>query len=76
MCGGIHRTVCCYVIAVKCAASHIYSCAQKLRRTLEFLRLPAYAYWILLKGALLFTLWYEIQYRVIQDADFLGLGAI
>lgn len=34
-----------------------------------------YAKYFLLKGALLFDLWFDISYRSTRDADFLGLGS-
>jgi predicted nucleotidyltransferase component of viral defense system len=45
-----------------------------LERILYRLSLSAYADHFLLKGALLFTLWYDMPHRTTRDADLLGFG--
>ena len=46
-----------------------------LERLLFRLSISAYADQFLLKGALLFDLWFDIPHRSTRDADFLGLGS-
>lgn len=46
-----------------------------LERILYRLSQSAHADYFLLKGALLFTLWYDMPHRTTRDADLLGLGA-
>ena len=46
-----------------------------LERLLYRLSISAYADQYLLKGALLFDLWFDIPHRPTRDADFLGLGS-
>lgn len=46
-----------------------------LERMLYRLAESAHADRFLLKGALLFTLWYDMPHRATRDADLLGLGA-
>lgn len=46
-----------------------------LERILYRLSQSAYADHFLLKGALLFTLWYDMPHRSTRDADLLGFGA-
>lgn len=46
-----------------------------LERILYRLTLSPYADRFLLKGALLFTLWYDMPHRATRDADLLGFGA-
>ena len=46
-----------------------------LERLLYRLSISAYADQFLLKGALLFDLWFDIPHRPTRDADFLGLGS-
>lgn len=46
-----------------------------LERFLYRLSVSAYADYFLLKGALLFTLWYDMPHRSTRDADLLGFGA-
>ena len=46
-----------------------------LERMLYRLGQSAYADRFLLKGALLFTLWYDMPHRATRDADLLGFGA-
>ena len=46
-----------------------------LERILYRLSQSAYADHFLLKGALLFTLWYDMPHRTTRDADLLGFGA-
>ncbi|MBU1237291.1 MAG: nucleotidyl transferase AbiEii/AbiGii toxin family protein [Gammaproteobacteria bacterium] len=46
-----------------------------LERILYRLGQSAYADHFLLKGALLFTLWYDMPHRTTRDADLLGFGA-
>jgi hypothetical protein len=45
-----------------------------LERILSRLSQSAHANHFLLKGALLFTLWYDIPHRATRDADLLGFG--
>lgn len=45
-----------------------------LERILYRLSQSAHAEHFLLKGALLFTLWYDMPHRTTRDADLLGLG--
>lgn len=45
-----------------------------LERFLYRLSRSAYADRFLLKGALLFTLWYDMPHRATRDADLLGFG--
>ena len=45
-----------------------------LERMLYRLSQSAHADGFLLKGALLFTLWYDIPHRTTRDADLLGFG--
>jgi len=45
-----------------------------LERILYRLSQSAYADHFLLKGALLFTLWYDMPHRTTRDADLLGFG--
>ncbi|GAA4024378.1 hypothetical protein GCM10022212_22470 [Actimicrobium antarcticum] len=45
-----------------------------LERILYRMSLSAYADCFLLKGALLFTLWYDMPHRATRDADLLGFG--
>lgn len=45
-----------------------------LERILYRLSQSAYADHFLLKGALLFTLWYDLPHRTTRDADLLGFG--
>jgi len=45
-----------------------------LERMLYRLSKSAYSNQFLLKGALLFTLWYDMPHRQTRDADLLGLG--
>ena len=45
-----------------------------LARILYRLSLSAHADHFLLKGALLFTLWYDMPHRTTRDADLLGFG--
>lgn len=46
-----------------------------LERILYRLSQSAYADHFVLKGALLFTLWYDMPHRATRDADLLGFGA-
>lgn len=46
-----------------------------MERLLYRLGLSFYAPQFLLKGALLFDLWFDIPHRVTRDADFLGCGS-
>ena len=46
-----------------------------LERILYRLSQSAHADYFLLKGALLFTLWYDMPHRSTRDADLLGFGA-
>ena len=46
-----------------------------LERILYRLSLSGHADRFLLKGALLFTLWYDLPHRATRDADLLGFGA-
>lgn len=46
-----------------------------LERLLYRLSISAHADQFLLKGALLFDLWFDIPHRSTRDADFLGLGS-
>src|SRR5574337_1884093 len=46
-----------------------------LERILYRLSQSAHADRFLLKGALLFTLWYDMPHRPTRDADLLGFGA-
>lgn len=46
-----------------------------LERLLYRISISEYANNFMLKGALLFTLWYDMPYRTTRDADFLGYGA-
>ncbi len=46
-----------------------------LERLLYRLSQSAHSEQFLLKGALLFTLWYDMPHRATRDADFLGFGA-
>ena len=46
-----------------------------LERILYRLTQSKYADRFLLKGALLFTLWYDMPHRATRDADLLGFGA-
>ena len=46
-----------------------------LERLLYRLSISAHADQFLLKGALLFDLWFDIPHRPTRDADFLGLGS-
>lgn len=46
-----------------------------LERILYRLSRSPYAEHFLLKGALLFTLWYDMPHRATRDADLLGFGA-
>ena len=46
-----------------------------LERLLYRLSISQYADRYLLKGALLFTLWYDMPHRATRDADLLGFGA-
>lgn len=46
-----------------------------LERLLYRLSQSEHAERFLLKGALLFTLWYDMPHRATRDADFLGFGA-
>ena len=46
-----------------------------LERLLYRLSQSAHADHFLLKGALLFTLWYDLPHRSTRDADLLGFGA-
>jgi predicted nucleotidyltransferase component of viral defense system len=46
-----------------------------LERLLYRLSISAYTDQFLLKGALLFDLWFDIPHRPTRDADFLGLGS-
>lgn len=46
-----------------------------LERFLYRLSQSAHADHFLLKGALLFTLWYDMPHRPTRDADLLGFGA-
>lgn len=45
-----------------------------LERILYRLAQSPYADRFVLKGALLFTLWYDMPHRATRDADFLGFG--
>lgn len=45
-----------------------------LERLLYRLSLSAHADRFVLKGALLFTLWYDMPHRTTRDADLLGFG--
>lgn len=45
-----------------------------LERILYRLSTSAYADQFLLKGALLFNLWYDMPHRMTRDADLLGFG--
>lgn len=45
-----------------------------LERILYRITKSAHADRFLLKGALLFTLWYDVPYRITRDADLLGFG--
>ena len=45
-----------------------------LERSLYRLGQSAYGHRFLLKGALLFTLWYDMPHRSTRDADLLGFG--
>lgn len=46
-----------------------------LERLLYRLSISAHADQFLLKGALLFDLWFDVPHRPTRDADFLGLGS-
>jgi len=46
-----------------------------LERLLYRISQSAHAEFYVLKGALLFTLWYDMPHRSTRDADFLGFGA-
>ena len=46
-----------------------------LERILYRMTLSQHADRFLLKGALLFTLWYDMPHRATRDADLLGFGA-
>ncbi len=46
-----------------------------IERLMYRLSISEYAEHFLLKGALLFDLWFDIPYRSTRDADFLGLGS-
>ena len=46
-----------------------------LERLLYRLSTSAHADRFVLKGALLFTLWYDLPHRATRDADLLGFGA-
>lgn len=46
-----------------------------LERVLYRLAQSQHAERFLLKGALLFTLWYDMPHRATRDADLLGFGA-
>lgn len=46
-----------------------------LERILYRLSQSAHADYFLLKGALLFTIWYDMPHRTTRDADLLGFGA-
>jgi len=46
-----------------------------LERLLYRLSISAHADHFILKGALLFTLWYDLPHRATRDADLLGFGA-
>jgi hypothetical protein len=46
-----------------------------LERLLYRLSKSAYSQRFLLKGALLFNLWYDVPHRPTRDADLLGFGA-
>ena len=46
-----------------------------LERFLYRISQSAHSEFYVLKGALLFTLWYEMPHRATRDADFLGFGA-
>lgn len=46
-----------------------------LERLLYRLSISAHADRFVLKGALLFTLWYDLPHRATRDADLLGFGA-
>lgn len=48
--------------------------ASRLRRLLFRLSTSAHADRFVLKGALLFTLWYDLPHRATRDADLLGFG--
>ncbi|MDP3886514.1 MAG: nucleotidyl transferase AbiEii/AbiGii toxin family protein [Hydrogenophaga sp.] len=48
---------------------------QVLERMLYRLSQSAHADRFVLKGALLFTLWYDMPHRATRDADLLGFGA-
>jgi hypothetical protein len=45
-----------------------------LERLLYRISISKYANFFMLKGALLFTLWYDMPHRPTRDADFLGYG--
>ena len=45
-----------------------------LERLLYRISQSAHAEFYVLKGALLFTLWYDMPHRSTRDADFLGFG--
>ena len=55
--------------------SHLILIRYALERLLYRLSISAYADQFLLKGALLFDLWFDIPHRPTRDADFLGLGS-
>ena len=46
-----------------------------LERLLYRLSISLHADQFLLKGALLFDLWFDVPHRPTRDADFLGLGS-
>jgi hypothetical protein len=46
-----------------------------LERLLYRISQSAHSEFYVLKGALLFTLWYDMPHRATRDADFLGFGA-
>lgn len=46
-----------------------------LERFLYRISQSAHSEFYVLKGALLFTLWYDMPHRATRDADFLGFGA-
>ena len=47
-----------------------------LERLLYRLSISSHAGQFLLKGALLFDLWFDIPHRPTRDADFLGFGSV
>lgn len=46
-----------------------------IERLLYRISISQYAYKFLLKGALLFDLWFDIRHRPTRDVDFLGFGS-